>query len=131
MDELEVAPVLFVEFQCVRLAPEHASVRTHARSTRVVRYNVDYDLAVVLLPPESSPSSLSTSPWTPVASRRRERPPGASRCPPFPLPWLESSSRAAPPRSSRRRLAAGGLAQTPLLITRLMTPWVTDQWAQW
>jgi hypothetical protein len=62
MDELEVAPVLFVKFQCVRLASEHASVRTHARSARAVHYNVDYDLAVVLLPPESSPSSLPTSP---------------------------------------------------------------------
>src|SRR3954463_2218640 len=97
MDELEVAPVPLRLSQSVRLAPEHASFRTRASSARTVHGSVVYDLAVVLLPPESSPSSIPSTPRTPVASRRRGRPPGARWCPPRGFPWPLAHSGESPP----------------------------------
>jgi hypothetical protein len=57
-----LAPVLVVNPQCTRLTPARASVRTSPESTPTVYHNVIYDLAGSLFPPESSPSSLPTSP---------------------------------------------------------------------
>ena len=62
MDDDVVAHVPFHRVQRTRLAPGHASFRTQASLARTVHGSVDYDLAAVLLPPESSPSSFPTTP---------------------------------------------------------------------
>jgi hypothetical protein len=45
MDDDEVASVPHHRVQRARLTSSVSSIRTHARSARSVRYNVDYDLA--------------------------------------------------------------------------------------
>ena len=64
-----LAPVLFVNPQRTRLTPACASFKTQPNSSQALLPSLGYDLAAVLLPPELSPSSLSTTPRTPVASR--------------------------------------------------------------
>jgi hypothetical protein len=64
-----LAPVLVVNPQCTRLTAACASFQTQPKSPQAMLPSLGYDLAAVLLPPESSPSSLSTTPRTPVASR--------------------------------------------------------------
>src|ERR1041385_910169 len=110
MDDDEVAPVLHHRVQSARLTPARASVRMHARPAQTVHGSVDYDLAVPLFPPESSPSPIPTTPWTPDTTRRRGRPPGARWCPPRALPWPVAVSGESPPwftspASSRRWLS--------------------------
>src|ERR1041385_4530890 len=117
MDELEVAPVPLRLVQRARLTPGHASFRTHPKTLQTVLPSVDYDLVSVLLPPESSPSSFPTTPRTPDASRCCARRFYVDWCPPLSLSWPGTQSRVAPPRSGRRRLAAGESALKPRLIT--------------
>jgi hypothetical protein len=62
MDGDEVAPVPHHRVQRACLTPSDSSFRTHSNSAQTVHYNVDHDLAVVLLPPESSPPSIPSSP---------------------------------------------------------------------
>src|SRR4051812_21692661 len=130
MDELEVAPVPLRLVQRARLTPGHASFRTHPKTLQTVLPSVDYDLVAVLLPPESSPSSFPTTPRTPSPpddARDASTSIGA-------LPVLSRgrirAPRAAPPWSSRRRLAAGESAPNPPWLTTKPTHCEAYRWVQ-
>src|ERR1041385_332253 len=108
MDDDEVAPVPLHRVQRTRLAPQHGSFRTQVLPARYVHDSVDYDIVAVLLPPESSPSSIPSTPRAHDATKRRGRPPGARCSTPHALPWTDSSSpcsaaMAMSPATSRQQ----------------------------